>query len=167
MSDLEFPLLTSPASNRDDFLARFQELVESEFSELVAVAPFVDGKLMENLLRGFLYNERRLLIVTRYRKLYKEQKKGVRRAVERLKEAAAKDPTLAARVTWHVNPRLHAKFVIRDWECVLFGSQNFTYSALKQNYELGAFISPLGDFRAELESFLDEIIRNKSNTLFP
>lgn len=167
MPDIEFPILTSPANDRDDFLERMQELVASDFRELIAVAPYVDGKLIENLLREFLFNYRKLTIVSRYGDLFREQKAGIRKAVAELKSAAAKDTSMAERIVWHVNPRLHAKFIIRDWECVLFGSQNFTYSALKNNYELGALIEPIDEFKSELEAFLKDIVDNSTKKLFP
>lgn len=167
MARITFPVLTSPSTDQDDFLARFQELAASEFEHLIAVAPYVDGKLVENLLRGFLFNKRKLTIITRYGNLFKVQKARVRKAVKKLEAAAAKDPTMSDRIVWYVNPRLHAKFVIKDWECVLFGSQNFTYSALKGNYELGAFIEQIDDFRPALEAFLLDIMDSRSKVLFP
>jgi phosphatidylserine/phosphatidylglycerophosphate/cardiolipin synthase-like enzyme len=167
MDKVEFPVITSPASKRDDFLACFQNIVSSEFEHIIAVAPYVDGKFIENLLRFFLFNQRKLQIVSRFGDLYKEHKKQVKRAVEKLKDAAEKDPTMEERIIWYVNPHLHAKFVVKDWECILFGSQNFTYSALKKNYELGAFIKDISPFREDLESFLKDIFDNSTKILFP
>lgn len=36
-----------------------------------------------------------------------------------------------------INPYLHAKIMVRDWEIVFLGSQNFTTNALNNNREMG------------------------------
>jgi hypothetical protein len=167
MIEIEFPIVTSPPAKRDDFLKKLQEIALSDFDHLITVAPFVDGKVMTNLLKGFLYNARQLTIVTRFGDLYQDQKELIRETIARLMAAANKDQTLSSRVVWYVNPKIHAKFVIKDWECILFGSHNFTYSALKKNYELSAYIEGIGGFEKDLRAFVDDIIQHSTKTLFP
>jgi len=167
MIEIEFPIITSPPAKRDDFLKKFQEIALSDFEHLITVAPFVDGKLMSNLLKGFLFNTRKLTIVTRYGDLYREQKTLINETIVKLKKAAKKDLTISERIIWYVNPRIHAKFVIKDWQCILFGSHNFTYSALKKNYELSAYIEGISAFKKDIEVFLDDIVRHSTKTLFP
>lgn len=167
MTEIEFPIVTSPPAKRDDFLKKFQEIALSDFDHLITVAPFVDGKLMANLLKGFLYNTRKLTIVTRYGDLYREQKKLINETIVKLRNTAKKDQTLSKRVVWYVNPRIHAKFVIKDWQCILFGSHNFTYTALKKNYELSVYLEGISDFKKDLRVFLDDIIQHSTKTLFP
>jgi len=167
MIEIEFPIITSPPAKRDDFLKKFQEIALSDFEHLIAVAPFVDGKLMTNLLKGFLFNTRKLTIVTRYGNLYADQKKLINKTIVKLKDAAKKDQTISKRVIWYVNPRIHAKFVIKDWQCILFGSHNFTYSALKKNYELSAYVEGISAFKKDLSAFLDDIIQHSTKKLFP
>lgn len=167
MLEVEFPIITSPPAKRDDFLKKFQEIALSDFEHLIAVAPFVDGRLITNLLKGFLYNTRRLTIVTRYGDLFKDQKKLINQTITKLKIAAKKDQTISERIIWYVNPRIHAKFVIKDWKCILFGSHNFTYSALKKNYELSAYLEDISAFKKELQAFLDDIVKHSTKTLFP
>ncbi len=167
MIEIEFPIITSPPAKRDDFLKKFQEIALSDFEHLIAVAPFVDGRLITNLLKGFLYNTRRLTIVTRYGDLFPDQKKLINETIVKLKKAANKDQTISKRVIWYVNPRIHAKFVIKDWQCILFGSHNFTYSALKKNYELSVYLEGISDFKKDLRVFLDDIVEHSTKTLFP
>ena len=167
MRDIEFPIITSPSAKRDDFLKKFQEIALTDFRHLITVAPFVDGKLMTNLLKGFLFNTRKLTIVTRYGDLYRAQKTLINETIVKLKKAATKDPTILERVIWYVNPRIHAKFIIKDWQCILFGSHNFTYSALKRNYELSAYIDEISAFKKDIKAFLDDIVRHSTKTLFP
>ena len=167
MIEIEFPIITSPPAKRNDFLKKFQEIALSDFEHLIAVAPFVDGKLMTNLLKGFLFNTRKLTIVTRYGNLYADQKKLINKTIVKLKDAAKKDQTISKRVIWYVNPRIHAKFVIKDWQCILFGSHNFTYSALKKNYELSAYVEGISPFKKDLRAFLYDIIQHSTKTLFP
>jgi len=167
MIEIEFPIITSPPAKRDDFLKKFQEIALSDFDHLIAVAPFVDGRLITNLLKGFLYNTRRLTIVTRYGDLFPDQKKLINETIVKLKKAANKDHTISKRIIWHVNPRIHAKFVIKDWQCILFGSHNFTYSALKKNYELSIYLEGISDFVRDLKIFLDDIVGHSTKTLFP
>jgi len=167
MIEIEFPIITSPPAKRDDFLKKFQEIALSDFEHLITVAPFVDGKLMTNLLKGFLFNTRKLTIVTRYGNLYADQKKLITQTITKLKSAAKKDQTISERIIWYVNPRIHAKFVIKDWQCILFGSHNFTYSALKKNYELSVYLEGIFDFEKETRAFLDDIIKHSTKTLFP
>jgi len=167
MTEIEFPIVTSPTAKRDDFLKKFQEIALSDFEHLITVAPFVDGKLMSNLLKGFLFNTRKLTIVTRYGNLYADQKKLINKTIVKLKDVAKKDQTISKRVIWYVNPRIHAKFVIKDWQCILFGSHNFTYSALKKNYELSAYVEGISPFKKDLRAFLDDIIQHSTKTLFP
>jgi len=167
MIEIEFPIITSPPAKRDDFLKKFQEIALSDFEHLIAVAPFVDGKLMTNLLKGFLFNTRKLTIVTRYGNLYADKKKLINKTIVKLKEAANKDQTISKRIIWYVNPRIHAKFVIKDWQCILFGSHNFTYSALKKNYELSAYLEGISAFKKDLQAFLDDILQHSTKTLFP
>ena len=138
-----------------------------KFDHLITVAPFVDGKLMTNLLKGFLFNTRKLTIVTRYGNLYADQKKLINQTITKLKSAAEKDQTISERIIWYVNPRIHAKFVIKDWQCILFGSHNFTYSALKKNYELSAYLEGISGFKKDLKVFLDDIVEHSTKTLFP
>jgi len=167
MIEIEFPIVTSPAAQQDDFLKRFQEIALSDFEHLIAIAPFVDGRIIANLLKGFLYNTRKLTIVSRYGDLFSQQKKLINRTIVKLKSAAKKDQTILKRIIWHVNPRLHAKFVIRDWQCILFGSHNFTYSALKDNYELSAYLEDISAFKKDIKAFLDDIVQHSTKTLFP
>ena len=167
MIEIEFPIVTSPPAKRDDFLKKFQEIALSDFKHLIAVAPFVDGRLITNLLKGFLYNTRRLTIVTRYRDLFPDQKKLINQTITKLKSAAKKDQTISKRVIWYVNPRIHAKFVIKDWQCILFGSHNFTYSAMKKNYELSVYLEGISGSKKDLRVFLDDIIEHSTKTLFP
>lgn len=167
MTEIEFPIITSPPVKRDDFLKKFQEISLSDFDHLIAVAPFVDGRLITNLLKGFLYNKRRLTIVTRYGDLFPDQKKLIKQTITKLKSAVQKDQTISERIVWHVNPRIHAKFVIKDWQCILFGSHNFTYSALKKNYELSVYLEGISDFKKDLRVFLDDIVEHSTKTLFP
>ena len=167
MTEIEFPIITSPPVKRDDFLKKFQEISLSDFDHLIAVAPFVDGRLITNLLKGFLYNKRRLTIVTRYGDLFPDQKKLIKQTITKLKSAVKKDQTILERIIWYVNPRIHAKFVIKDWQCILFGSHNFTYSALKKNYELSAYMEDISGFKKELSGFLDDIVQHSTKTLFP
>ncbi|MHC4424700.1 MAG: phospholipase D-like domain-containing protein [Planctomycetota bacterium] len=167
MIEIEFPIVTSPPAKRDDFLKKFQEIALSDFEHLITVAPFVDGRLITNLLKGFLYNTRRLTIVTRYGDLFPGQKRLINETIVKLKKAANKDQTISKRIIWHVNPRIHAKFVIRDWQCILFGSHNFTYSALKKNYELSVYLEGISDFKKDLRVFLDDIVEHSTKTLFP
>ena len=167
MIEIEFPIITSPPAKRDDFLKKFQEIVLSDFDHLITVAPYVDGKLMTNLLKGFLFNTRKLTIVTRYGNLYADQKKLINKTIVKLKDVAKKDQTISKRVIWYVNPRIHAKFVIKDWQCILFGSHNFTYSALKKNYELSVYLEGISGFKKDLRVFLDDIIEHSTKTLFP
>jgi len=167
MVEIEFPIITSPPTKRDDFLKKFQEIALSDFEHLITVAPFVDGRLITNLLKGFLYNTRRLTIVTRYGDLFPDQKKLINQTITKLKSAAKKDQTISDRIIWYVNPRIHAKFVIKDWQCILFGSHNFTYSALKKNYELSAYLEGISAFKKDIEAFLDDIVRHSTKTLFP
>lgn len=167
MLEVEFPIITSPPAKRDDFLKKFQEIALSDFDHLIAVAPFVDGRLITNLLKGFLYNTRRLTLVTRYGDLFKEQKKLINQTITKLKIAAKKDQTISERIIWYVNPRIHAKFVIKDWKCILFGSHNFTYSALKKNYELSVYLEEISDFKKDLMAFFNDIVEHSTKTLFP
>lgn len=167
MTEIEFPIVTSPPAKRDDFLNKFQEIALSDFEHLIAVAPFVDGRLITNLLKGFLYNTRRLTIVTRYGDLFPDQKKLINQTITKLKSTAKKDQTISERIIWYVNPRIHAKFVIKDWQCILFGSHNFTYSALKKNYELSAYVEGISPFKKELRAFLDDIFQHSTKILFP
>jgi phosphatidylserine/phosphatidylglycerophosphate/cardiolipin synthase-like enzyme len=167
MLEVEFPIITSPPAKRDDFLKKFQEIALSDFEHLIAVAPFVDGRLITNLLKGFLYNTRRLTIVTRYGDLFKEQKKLINQTITKLKITAKKDQTISDRIIWYVNPRIHAKFVIKDWQSILFGSHNFTYSALKKNYELSAYFEDISAFKTDMQDFLDDIVKHSTKTLFP
>ncbi|MQY64756.1 MAG: hypothetical protein GH143_10730 [Calditrichaeota bacterium] len=162
---LEFPIITTPV--KDDFLTKFQQLVDSDFKELILIAPFVDGQLIQNLMLRFPLSERKLTIVTRYGDLYKKQKKNLNIAVKRLTKMARKDPTLSQRVIWYVNKRVHAKVFIVNWESVLFGSQNLTYSALKENYELGAYFEDLAQYKSDLETFVKAVISGSTQTLFP
>ncbi len=162
---IEFPIITAP--NKDDFLKKLQHLVDSDFSELVLIAPFVDGQLMRNVLQRFPLNERKLTIVTRYGDLFKEQKKNLQAAIAALEKQAKKDTTLTARVVWHVNNHVHAKVFIADWKSVLFGSQNLTYAALKQNYELGACLEDFNGIGGALESFVRDVVKNSTKVLFP
>ena len=167
MIEIEFPIITSPPAKRDDFLKKFQEIALSDFEHLITVAPFVDGRLITNLLKGFLYNTRRLTIVTRYGDLFPDQKRLINQTITKLKSIAKKDQTISERIIWYVNPRIHAKFVIKDWQCILFGSHNFTYSALKKNYELSAYLEGISAFKKDIEAFLDDIVRHSTKTLFP
>jgi len=167
MLEVEFPIITSPQAKRDDFLKKFQEIVLSDFEHLITVAPFVDGRLVTNLLKGFLYNTRRLTIVTRYGDLFPDQKKLINQTITKLKEAAKKDQTISERIIWYVNPRIHAKFVIKDWKCILFGSHNFTYSALKNNYELSVYLEGISDFEKDIRDFLNDIVEHSTKILFP
>ena len=167
MIEIEFPIITSPPAKRDDFLKKFQEIALSDFEHLIAVAPFVDGKLMTNLLKSFLFNTRRLTIVTRYGDLFQDQKKRINQTITKLKSAAKKDHTISERIIWYVNPRIHAKFVIKDWQCILFGSHNFTYSALKKNYELSAYFEDISPFEKDMQAFLDDILQHSTKILFP
>jgi len=162
---MDFPIVTTP--KRDDFLKKLQRLLDSDFSELILIAPFVDGQLMQNVLQRFPLSERKLTIVTRYRDLFKEQKKNLQAAVSALVKQAKKDPTLAKRVVWYVNNRVHAKVFVVDQNSVLFGSQNLTYAALKENYEVGAYIEDLAGAKSALETFVNEIIKNSAKVLFP
>ncbi len=167
MIEIEFPIITSPPARRDDFLNKFQEIAISDFEHLIAVAPFVDGRLITNLLKGFLYNTRRLTLVTRYGDLFKDQKKLIEKTLVKLRTAAKKDQTISERVIWYVNPRIHAKFVIKDWKCILFGSHNFTYSALKKNYELSVYLEEIAEFKKDLMAFFNDIVEHSTKTLFP
>jgi len=167
MIEIEFPIVTSPAAKRDDFLKRFQEMALADFDHLIAIAPFVDGRVIANLLKGFLYNARKLTIVSRYGDLFAAQKELIKKTIVKLKNAAEKDQTILKRVIWYVNPRLHAKFVIKDWQCILFGSHNFTYSALKDNYELSAYLEGISVFKKDIKAFLDDIVQHSTKTLFP
>jgi len=167
MIEIEFPIITSPPAKRDDFLKKFQEIALSDFEHLIAIAPFVDGRVISNLLKGFLYNARKLTIVSRYGDLFPEQKKLINKTIVNLKSAAKKDQTILERIIWYVNPRLHAKFVIKDWQCILFGSHNFTYSALKDNYELSAYLEGISAFKKDIKAFLDDIVQHSTKILFP
>ena len=162
---IEFPIVTTP--KHDDFFKKLQQLVDSDFSELVLIAPFVDGHLMHNVSHRFPLSDRRLTIVTRYGDLFKDQKKNLQAAIAAIEKQARKDPTLTKRVVWHVNNRVHAKIFIVDWKAVLFGSQNLTYAALKQNYEVGAYLEDLGADKTSLERFVKDVIKNSSTVLFP
>jgi hypothetical protein len=162
-----FPIVTSSISKRDEYLVKLQDIVDSDFQELFFIAPYVDGMLIENLLKRFLYNQKRLILISRFGDLFPEQKTKVRKAVVALKAYARKDHTIAERVTWYVTPNLHAKLVIKDWHSILFGSQNFTYSALKGNFELGALLEDIEEVRKPLEEFVGEIIKSSSKKLFP
>ena len=163
--NITFPLVTTPT--RDEYSAKLHEIVNAEFQELLFIAPYVDGLLIENLLKRFLYNPKRLIIVSRFGDLFREQKAKVRKAVKALIDYAKKDHTIEERIKWYVVPNLHAKIVIKDWKEVLFGSQNFTYSALKINYELGAFLEDIEEVKTQLEEFVADIIRGSSIILFP
>jgi len=99
--------------------------------------------------------------------LFPDQKKLINQTITKLKSAAKKDQTISERIVWHVNPRIHAKFVIKDWQCILFGSHNFTYSALKKNYELSVYLEGISDFKKDLRVFLDDIVEHSTKTLFP
>jgi phosphatidylserine/phosphatidylglycerophosphate/cardiolipin synthase-like enzyme len=162
---IQFPIVTTP--KRDDFLRKLQLLVDSDFEELVLIAPFVDGQLMQNLLKRFPFGGRRLTIVTRYGDLFKDQKRSLQAAVVALARQAKKDPTLAERIKWYVNNHVHAKLFILDWSSALFGSQNLTYAALKVNYEVGAYLADIANVKNALEAFVKDVIKNSSKVLFP
>ena len=161
-----FPIVTT--SKCDEYLEKLQIIVESDFKDLFFIAPFVDGLLIENLLRRFPYNQKSLVIVSRFGDLFKAQKNRIKKAVIALNSHAKKDPTIAKRIIWYVNPKLHAKIVIKDWKTILFGSQNFTYSALKKNFELGAYFENISEKDNEaLKKFVDDIINSSTKKLFP
>jgi len=114
---IEFPVLTSPTSNRKDFEDRLIEILNSDWKELIAVSPFVDTTAIQNI--------------------------------------------------WYINEKLHAKFIVKDSELVLFGSQNLTYSGLRRNYELGALIRD-NDSVMKARAFAEDIIKGaKEGKLFP
>ncbi len=162
---IEFPIVTTPKHN--EFLRKFQQIVDSDFAELILISPFVDGQLIQNLMLRLPLSQRKLTIVTRYGDLFRGQKKNLKAAVTALEKRAKKDPTLAKRVVWHVNNRVHAKIFIVNWESVLFGSQNLTYAALKENYEVGAYLEDLGSFKDDLEVFVNLVIDKSTKILFP
>lgn len=164
---IEFPVLTSPTSDRKDFEDRLIEILNSDWKELIAVSPFVDTIAIQNIINRVGYAEKRLILVTRLKTLWRDQKASVRQAAANLKKVASSNPALRQRVTWYINEKLHAKFIIKDSELVLFGSQNLTYSGLRQNYELGALIRD-NDSVMKARAFAEDIIKGaKEGKLFP
>lgn len=138
-----------------------------DFKDLIIISPFVDGEVITNVLKHFRYNEKKLTIVTRYSDLYKDQKQRVMEAAERIVKFAESDPTVIKRIRWFIVKTLHAKIVIRDWEELLFGSQNFTYSAWRTNYELGALIQDAVEVQ-KLREFVEDLLKHHNgNPLFP
>src|SRR5258707_524200 len=163
----KFPIITSPTLKRNDFQAEFERILATDFKELIIISPFVDGEVITNVLRHFRYNDKNLTIASRYGDLYKDQKQRVTEAAEKIVKFAEKDPTITTRIRWLVVKTLHAKLVIRDWMEVLFGSQNFTYSAWRNNYELGALIDDPAEV-AKVRPFVEDLLKNHNgNTLFP
>ncbi len=157
---ITFPIITSPEAERSDFLEYFQALADSDFQEMVAISPFVDVFIIENLVRRCVFNSRRLTIVTRYggHSITNRQRQYINEAINELREIErTKDPSIRNRIVWYENRRVHAKLVIVDWRRVLFGSQNFTqYGGLTGNYELGALIENGEEFE-ELRTFVSQI----------
>lgn len=171
---IEFPILTSRATGESSFLDKIQEMVDSEFKELIVAAPFVDAYIMENVFKRCALSDKKLTIITRYSTLSKGRGaisiKAIDKAIELIKRFESINPILKENVKWYANEKLHAKFLIKDWESVLFGSQNFTrYGGLngeRGNYELGAFIHDY-EIVNHLRQFVYEIIKHSQMTLYP
>ena len=166
---MQFPILTSPSSKRDDFLHELQRMADSDFSEIIIVSPFVDHYIIDNFIRRCVFNQRKLTVITRYggRGLNDRQRAWIDEAIAMARQyATSKDPSLSDRVTWLQCNRVHAKLVIRDWTQVLFGSQNLTErGGLTGNFELGALIQ--NDTQVtRLRDFVADIIK-ASRPLFP
>jgi len=165
---LKFPILTSPISRRSDFLDEFQNIVDSDFKELIVISPFVDVFIIENILRRCIFKDRKMLIATRYgsTSLSATQRKDIDKAIDVIVQYESKDIKLPEKVRWIRNEKLHAKFIIKDWETVLFGSQNITqFGGLRGNYELGARIDG-SEYVEKLRPFVEDIKRGAKRKPF-
>lgn len=168
---IKFPILTVPSIERSDFLKRLQYMADSDFKEMVVLSPFVDPHIVKNLINRCLFNEKRLLIITRYNQSQPEQKRLMDEARKVIEEI--KNYTLEERVKWEINERLHAKCVICNWKNVLFGSQNLTqFGGLgdkgKGNFELGIYLEDISEnYRTQLKKFIDEILKTRHFTFYP
>ena len=165
---IKFPIITSPKSRRFDFLNEFNVLVNSDFREMIAISPFVDVFIIENIIKRCLFKDRKLEVVTRYGSLTSPQRKGIDLAVAKILEYEKKDNDLRKKILWLRNERLHAKFIIVDWKTVLFGSQNFTKKGgLTGNYELGALIDDPDEVQKTRQFVEDIIITSKKKPFYP
>ncbi len=166
----KFPIITSPIGNKSDFLKEFQKIVSSNFSELIAASPFVDVYIIENIIKRCIFRNRKLLIITRYgsNALTNTQRRDIDKAIQKVIAYEDKDHDLPNKILWLRNEKLHAKFIIKDWEYVLFGSQNFTrFGGLTGNYELGAVIDDPVEVQ-KLKPFLEDIKKgSKKKPFYP
>ncbi len=168
---IEFPILTVPSTETSDFLDILQNLVDSNFKEMVILSPFVDAHIVKNIISRCIFKKKKILIITRYKLSLPEQKKAMDKAQKYLMEL--KNYTLKERIRWEINEKLHAKCVICDWNTILFGSQNLTqFGGLghkgKGNYELGMFLKDLpDDYKEKLREFINEVRMNKSFVFYP
>jgi len=168
---ITFPILTVPSQERSDFLEKLQQLADSDFKEMIVMSPFVDSHIIKNLVGRCVFNDKRLLVITRYKQSLPNQCKMMDKAKKVISQF--KDFTLTDRVRWQINERLHAKCVVCDWQQVLFGSQNLTqFGGLgnrgKGNFELGVYIEKIPeDYVAQLKEFIDEVLRTRNYTFYP
>ena len=168
---IEFPILTVPSTETSDFLDILQKLADSDFKKMILLSPFVDAHIIKNIISRCIYNDKRILIVTRYKKSLPAQKSAMDKAQKYL--VHLKNYTLKERIRWEINEKLHAKCVICDWNTVLFGSQNLTeFGGLgykgKGNYESGMFLKDLpDDYKDKLKEFVNEVRKNKSFVFYP
>lgn len=167
---IKFPILTSPPSKKFDFLNEFQEIVSSDFTELIVASPFVDVFIIENIIKRCIFKDRKIMVITRYGStvITNSQRQNILKAVNKIVEYERKDSLLPKKILWLRNERLHAKFIIKDWETVLFGSQNFTKSGgLTGNYELGAMITDSDEVK-KLRPFIEDIkLGSKKKPFYP
>lgn len=166
LMSFKFPIVTQPPRNFA-FLDELNRIINKDFRELVVVSPFVDAFIIRNIMRRCIFRDRVVTVVTRYSTLRDDEKANVRKAIDEISKFEPRDPGLRAKVTWHENPRLHAKFVLRDWEEILFGSQNFVkQGGLTRNFELGALVEGK-DHAADLRPFVESLLRASRRKLYP
>ena len=163
---LTFPVLTAPGLKITDFLDDLQLMVNIDFKELVVVSPFVDAFIIRNIIRRTLHRERRVTVITRYGRGEEQQKRAIDEAVLEVHKFSKTDAKIVEKVRWLIHNKVHAKFIVVDWQIVLFGSQNLTkYGGLSENYELGAMLEDQ-ELVMKLKPFVDNLVQS-SKLLYP
>ncbi len=174
--NLHFPLFTSGHTKDFGYREMFWNLVDSSFSELHVISPFIDSKIFDLIFRKTLSQNtgRSLILISRPpdNVMRKEDFKIILDTLEsnRTRYRIGNGNT----VKWYFDSSLHAKALVADFDRVIFGSQNITYNGLgddlnksKCNDELGAYFSDLDENTAmRLRAYVDILVRN-SNVAFP
>ena len=163
---LTFPVLTAPGLKITDFLSNLQSMINIDFKEMVVVSPFVDAFIIRNIIRRTLHRERKITVITRYGKGEEQQRRAIEEALLEIQKFSKTDSKVVKKVMWFVHNKVHAKFIVVDWQIVLFGSQNLTkYGGLSENYELGALLEDQ-ELVMKLKPFVDDLVKN-SKLLYP